>query len=33
MGGFEQSSRSMTLIIKFDSKKVVRDFDSLYSSF
>lgn len=33
VGGFESSSRSMTLIIKFDSKKVVRDFDSIYSSF
>jgi len=31
--GFEQSSRTMTLIIKFDSQKVVSDFSSMYSSF
>jgi hypothetical protein len=31
--GFEQSSRTMTLIIKFDSKKTVSDFNSMYSSF
>jgi hypothetical protein len=33
VGGFEQSSRAMTLIIKFNSQKVVSDFNSLYSSF
>lgn len=33
VGGFEQSSRAMTLIIKFNSRKVVSDFNSLYSSF
>jgi len=33
VGGFEQSSKAMTLIIKFNSKKVVSDFNSLYSSF
>ena len=31
--GFSQSSRSMTLIIKFDSSKRVVDFNSRYSSF
>ena len=31
--GFEQSSRTMTLIIKFNSQKVVSDFNSMYSSF
>jgi len=31
--GFEQSSRSMTLIIKFDEDKKVYDFKSMYSSF
>lgn len=31
--GFEQSSKTMTLIIKFDSQKVVSDFNSMYSSF
>jgi outer membrane protein assembly factor BamE (lipoprotein component of BamABCDE complex) len=31
--GFEQSSRTMTLIIKFDARKVVSDFNSMYSSF
>ena len=31
--GFEQSSKTMTLIIKFDSKKVVSDFNSMYTSF
>ncbi|HEU5071509.1 MAG TPA: hypothetical protein VFV96_13990 [Verrucomicrobiae bacterium] len=31
--GFEQSSKTMTLIIKFDSNKVVSDFNSMYSSF
>lgn len=31
--GFEQSSRTMTLIIKFDSSKVVSDFSSMASSF
>jgi outer membrane protein assembly factor BamE (lipoprotein component of BamABCDE complex) len=31
--GFEQSSRNMTLIIKFDASKVVADFNSMYSSF
>lgn len=31
--GFEQSSRTMTLIIKFDSQKVVSDFHSFSSSF
>jgi len=33
VGGFEQSSKSMTLIIKFNSNKVVSDFNSLHSSF
>lgn len=31
--GFEQSSRTMTLIIKFNDKKIVSDFNSMYSSF
>lgn len=31
--GFEQSSRNMTLIIKFGSDKKVADFNSMYSSF
>ena len=31
--GFSQSSRSMTLIIKFDQSKRVVDFNSRYSSF
>ncbi|MFA6315868.1 MAG: hypothetical protein WC943_00465 [Elusimicrobiota bacterium] len=31
--GFEQSSRTMTLIIKFNDTKVVSDFSSMYSSF
>jgi len=31
--GFEQSSRSMTLIIKFNSQKIVSDFRSRSSSF
>jgi outer membrane protein assembly factor BamE (lipoprotein component of BamABCDE complex) len=31
--GFEKSSRTMTLIIKFDDKDVVVDFDSMYTSF
>ena len=31
--GFEQSSRSMTLVIKFDKAKVVSDFSSRSSSF
>lgn len=31
--GFEQSSRSMTLIIKFNEHKTVTDFSSQYSSF
>ena len=31
--GFEQSSKTMTLIIKFDSQKVVSDFNSMYTSF
>jgi outer membrane protein assembly factor BamE (lipoprotein component of BamABCDE complex) len=31
--GFEQSSRAMTLIIRFDSRKIVSDFSSLASSF
>ena len=31
--GFEQSSKTMTLIIKFDSQKVVSDFNSMSSSF
>jgi hypothetical protein len=31
--GFEQSSRSMTLIIKFNEHKTVSDFTSQYSSF
>jgi len=31
--GFEQSSKTMTLIIKFDAQKVVSDFKSMYSSF
>ena len=31
--GFEQSSRTMTLIIKFGPDKVVSDFNSMYSSF
>ena len=31
--GFEQSSRTMTLIIKFGPDKVVSDFSSMYSSF
>ena len=30
---FEQSSRSMILIIKFDDNKIVSDFKSRYSSF
>ena len=30
---FEQSSRSMILIIKFDENKIVSDFKSRYSSF
>ena len=33
VGGFEQSSRAMTLIVKFNAQKVVSDFISLYSSF
>ena len=31
--GFEESSRNMILIIKFDAKDVVNDFNSRYSSF
>ena len=31
--GFEESSRTMTLIINFNSQKVVTDFKSMYSSF
>jgi len=31
--GFESSSRTMTLIIKFDSNKTVKDFKSMSSSF
>ena len=31
--GFEQSSRSMILIIKFNDQKIVSDFRSRYSSF
>jgi outer membrane protein assembly factor BamE (lipoprotein component of BamABCDE complex) len=31
--GFEQSSRTMTLIIKFDENKIVYDFNSFSSSF
>jgi outer membrane protein assembly factor BamE (lipoprotein component of BamABCDE complex) len=31
--GFEQSSRTMTLIIKFGPDKVVQDFNSMSSSF
>jgi outer membrane protein assembly factor BamE (lipoprotein component of BamABCDE complex) len=31
--GFESSTRTMTLIIKFDAEKVVSDFNSRYSSF
>jgi hypothetical protein len=31
--GFEQSSRTMTLIIKFDKTNTVSDFKSMYSSF
>ncbi len=31
--GFEQSSKTMTLIIKFNSDKVVSDFNSMYTSF
>ncbi len=31
--GFEQSSRTMTLIIKFDAEKKVSDFKSMSSSF
>ncbi len=31
--GFEQSSKTMTLIIKFDSQKTVSDFKSMYTSF
>lgn len=31
--GFEQSSRAMTLIIKFNKNKIVSDFNSQYSSF
>jgi outer membrane protein assembly factor BamE (lipoprotein component of BamABCDE complex) len=31
--GFSQNSRTMTLIIKFNSSKIVSDFDSRYSSF
>ena len=30
---YSQSSKTMTLIIKFDDKKVVIDFESMYSSF
>lgn len=30
---YSQSSKTMTLIIKFDEKKVVLDFQSMYSSF
>ena len=33
VAGFEQSQRTMTLIIKFDSKKVVSDFRSRASEF
>ena len=33
VSGFEQSSKAMTLIIKFNAQKVVSDFNSLYSSF
>jgi hypothetical protein len=33
VGGFEQSSKSMTLIVKFNAKKIVKDFNSLYSNF
>ena len=31
--GFQRSSRTMTLIIKFNSDKVVKDFNSMTSSF
>ena len=31
--GFERSSRTMTLIIKFNSQKIVSDFSSMSSSF
>jgi len=31
--GFEQSSKTMTLIIKFNANKIVSDFNSMYSSF
>ncbi|KAA3629591.1 MAG: hypothetical protein DWQ09_04960 [Proteobacteria bacterium] len=31
--GFEQSQKTMTLIIKFDANKMVSDFKSMYSSF
>jgi outer membrane protein assembly factor BamE (lipoprotein component of BamABCDE complex) len=31
--GFQRSSRTMTLIIKFDSNKVVKDFNSMTSNF
>ena len=31
--GFEKSSRTMTLIIKFDEKDIVANFDSMYTSF
>ena len=31
--GFSQSSRTMTLFIRFNSSKIVSDFDSRYSSF
>lgn len=30
---YSQSSKTMTLIIKFDEKNIVRDFQSMYSSF
>jgi len=31
--GSESSSKTMTLIIKFDAQKIVTDFNSMYSSF